>query len=250
MKSKIITLLGLTLCSSVAMAQITSKPIIPSSYHASEQTWEADVCVFGSGVQFFTDEGRWRMEYYNKVLDVPQADADGNEWFMPQYSTTSSTSNWSHETSPFCNLNAEKYPQLMEKPFVWAQLNEVADIYLRRTFTLNKPLEGDIFLACGYDDSPAEWYINGVQVVTIPGAPTNMAGWNIEAVKMLNDAEKALIKTDGSENVIAVHVHNNWGESIADCGLLMIEKPKQWVDTKDINTNFVNPTVLSFNHSK
>ena len=44
-------------------------------------------------------------------------------------------------------------------------------------------------------------------------------GWKEDEVVRLTDAQKALIKTDGSVNVFAFHVHQNWGGRYADGGL-------------------------------
>ena len=64
-----------------------------------------------------------------------------------------------------------------------------------------------------HDDAPCEYYINGEQI----WAETD--GWNEWEVVRLTDEQKALIKTDGSVNVFAFHVHQNWGGRYADGGL-------------------------------
>ena len=95
--------------------------------------------------------------------------------------------------------------------------NKFGDIYVVRTFTTpdQRLATCPVYLACGHDDGPAEWYINGTKVFTATD------GWNTTETYMLTDEQKALIKTDGSENVLAYHVHQNWGGCYADGGLYM-----------------------------
>ena len=95
-------------------------------------------------------------------MGTPQKDFRNNEWFMPAYSTTDTYEEWTTESAPFCSYY---YAQSFGRDaFAWVDENVMGDIYLRRTFTTTQTLDGDVYLACGHDDAPAAWYINGVLV--------------------------------------------------------------------------------------
>ena len=119
-----------------------AKPILPSSQYTPDAPYKATVWVFNDG-------RRYTDRYYNQILGIPDADADGREWFEPEYQLTDSDIAWQEATAPF---------------------------------------------------SSDEYYNN-------------------DEYKLLTEDQKALLKTDGTENVIAVHVHQNWGGAFADCGL-------------------------------
>ena len=201
---------ALLLCStSLIMAQQTisssfnaNKPVLPSSQYTPGQPYTADVWVANNGE-------RYSDQYYNKVIATPPTDAQDRQWFEPDYELTDGEYAWKNATSPFSSDVTYKD----HTSYRWVEAEIMADIYLRRTFSLNSIPAGTIFLACGHDDAPAEFYINGELVHTISD------GWNNDEYILLTDEQKALIKTDGSENVIAVHVHQNWGGAFADCGL-------------------------------
>ena len=114
----------------------------------------------------------------------------------------------------------------------------MADIYIRRTFSTDMLLSGDVYLACGHDDAPCEYYLNGEliwsktglevdhyeeKVDPITGETYQEAiykdAWNENEYVKLTDEQKSLIKLGGEENLLAVHVHQNWGGAFADCGL-------------------------------
>ena len=184
--------------------------ILPASWWNHEAEWTAEVCVINSGLNYYDGDNR---QYYNQVWGTPQQDAAGNDWFAPAFSTADNAGEWSVESAPFCD--SYYAGQFGRESFVWAEESIMADVYLRRTFTVARTLDGDVYLACGHDDAPAEWYINGVLVKSIDDR------WKPEEYIKLTEAQKALIKTDGMENLIAVHMHNNYGGSLADCGLYM-----------------------------
>ena len=152
---------------------------------------------------------RYNDQYYNKVWGEPDADSEGRMWYEPGYELTDGERSWQRATSPFST--DEYYKD--KKSFRWIQAEIMGDIYMRRTFTVDRTVPGTVFLSAGHDDAPAEWYINGVKV------HSSADGWNNDEYILLTDEQKALIKTDGSENVLAVHVHQNWGGAFADCGL-------------------------------
>lgn len=176
--------------------------ILPSSQVTPSTTWKAMVMVFNSH-QRYTDA------QYNSICGRPSQDSNGREWYEFDYSLTDGDQTWQQQTSPF---SSDDY-YLGHKSYQWITSDIMGDIYLRRSFTLNTPITGDLFLACGHDDAPAEYYINGVQVFATSD------GWNNNERILLSNEQKALVKTDGTENVIALHVHQNWGGAFADCGL-------------------------------
>lgn len=179
-----------------------SNAILPSSYWTSEKRYTVPCMVFKKTTPGSTDV----------VQGVPDDDASGRKWFEPDYELTDGTQTWTEATSPFSSdATVNGQPS-----FQWTTYDVSADIYFRRTFTLNKTLEGDIYLACGHDDSPSEIYINGT-LINIPHDHGN--NWNNQEMYKLSAEERSLIKTDGTPNVIAVHVHNNYGGAFADCGL-------------------------------
>ena len=178
------------------------RPILPSSHYTPAEQYQADVWIYDSGM-------RYNDQYYNKVWGEPDADSEGRMWYEPGYELTDGERSWQRATSPFST--DEYYKD--KKSFRWIQAEIMGDIYMRRTFTVDRTVPGTVFLSAGHDDAPAEWYINGVKV------HSSADGWNNDEYILLTDEQKALIKTDGSENVLAVHVHQNWGGAFADCGL-------------------------------
>ena len=137
---------------------------------------------------------------YNKIVGTPAAN-NGKQWYQPGYDCSS----WGEITTPINQSN-------------WMEgTAKYGDIYIIRTFTTTEPIDAmtPVYLACGHDDAPAEWYINGTKVHSVGD------GWNEGETHQLTAAQKALIKTDGSENVLAYHVHQNWGGAYADGGLYL-----------------------------
>lgn len=180
-----------------------SKPILPSSQYTSQAPYTASVWVLNEG-------RRYDGAYHNHIWGEPQADENGRQWYEPEYVLTDGGgADWQTASAPFSS--DEYYKD--HKSFRWVTVDITADIYMRRSFTLSELPGGMIYLACGHDDAPAEWYINGTLVHSVAD------GWNNDEYHLLSDEHKALIKTDGSENILAVHVHQNYGGAFADCGL-------------------------------
>lgn len=179
------------------------KPILPSSQYTPDEPYTAAVWVFNEGK-------RYDSALYNKILAAPAIDAEGHEWYEPEYTLTSGDGiDWQEATAPF---SSDEYYK-GQKSFRWVTSEIMGEMYMRRTFTLDGLTEGTVYLACGHDDAPSEWYINGVQVHTVAD------GWNNDEVLLLTADQKELLHTDGTPNLIAVHVHQNWGGAFADCGL-------------------------------
>ena len=213
-------LLGAIVCSFVSITaygvdeeikcSFNSKNVIlPSSQYTPSQPYNALVWVYKG--ERYTDAN------YNRILAVPSPDNAGNEWYSPDYVPDDETSgSWSTHTAPF---SSDEY-YLGYRSYRWAEPEIMGEIYMRRTFTATPddiPATGAVYLTSGHDDAPSEWYINGVLVHTATD------GWDNEQYILLTDEQKNLIKTDGSENLLAVHVHQNWGGAFADCGLYLAD---------------------------
>lgn len=179
------------------------KVILASSQYTPEQPYTAAVWVYNNGT-------RYDNQYYNHIWATPAKDKGNHEWYEPEYTLTDGDGiNWITASSPFSSDDTYKG----QKSFRWVEADITGDIYIRRTFTLDSLPDGLLYLACGHDDAPAEWYINGVRVHSVSD------GWDNDEYKVLTAEQKSLIKTDGSPNILAVHVHQNWGGAFADCGL-------------------------------
>ncbi len=180
--------------------------ILPSSQYTPEQPYQATVWIHDTGKAY-------EEQYYNQILAVPEADAEGRQWFENGYELNNTTHEWTVETAPFSSDEVYKGQQSCR----WVATGNMGEIYMRRTFRLDAPITGNVFMTVGHDDAPAEWYINGVLV------HSSADGWNNDEYILLTDEQKALIKTDGQENLLAVHVHQNWGGAFADCGLYLAD---------------------------
>ena len=176
--------------------------ILPSSQWTPNEQYTASVAVYNKGQ-------RYSDQYYNHVFAAPSDDAAGRKWYEAEYELTDGDIRWQSATAPF---SSDEYYK-GKKSYRWCTVDIMGDLYMRRVFKLNEPIAEPVYLATGHDDGPSEWYINGELVYSIPEA------WNNDDRYLLTDQQKSLLKTDGSDNVIAVHVHQNWGGAFADCGL-------------------------------
>ena len=209
--------------------------VLPSSYWDGDIEWKAWTWVYNSGNgygAYGTDNPN-----YNMVPTAgPEQDANGVQWFEPGFDMSPKEEDknydqfdeegnplpilWEENTAPYSSdatFNGRPSYQ-------WTGESIMADIYVRRTFTTDQLLSGPVYLACGHDDAPAEYYLNGELVYERTGYETNEAGniingWNNAEYILLTEEQKALIKLNGEENLIAFHVHQNWGGAFADCGL-------------------------------
>ena len=200
--------------------------VLPSSYWDGDIEWKAWTWVYKSG----NDYGSWDTANpnYNAVCSFPEPDAAGREWFEPGFDMgpkeeDKNFDQWDEEGNELQILWEEQYaPYSTDATFngrpsyQWTGNSIMADIYVRRFFTTDQLLSGPVYLACGHDDAPAEYYINGELVYERTGYETNedgniINGWNNAEYILLTDEQKALIKLNGEENVIAFHVHQNWG---------------------------------------
>ena len=129
---------------------------------------------------------------YNQIMGAPEADANGRNWYDIDYSC-----NWAERTAPLNN---------------WCQSDYYGDIYVRRAFSYDSNMPEELYLACGHDDAPCEYYLNGELLFS------ETDGWFELEYYKLTKAQKALLKP-GDLNVLAFHVHQNWGGMYADGGL-------------------------------
>ena len=203
--------------------------LLPSNYWDGDIEWKAWTWVYNSGVSY----GDWNTDNanYNQICGFPSDDSNDREWFEFDYNMA----------------EIEDYNEDLDQPIVWEEhaapysTDEVfngrtsyqwtgnsimADIYVRRIFTIpaGQMLAGPVYLACGHDDAPAQYFLNGELVYERTGYETDengniLNGWNNAEYILLTDEQKALIKLNGEENIIAFSVHQNWGGAYADCGL-------------------------------
>lgn len=211
--------------------------VLPSSYWDGDIEWKAWTWVYNTGNDYGATGG-WNTDNpsYNMVMSEPEPDEAGRMWYEPgfdmgpkeldqnfdQYDDDGNPLPilWEEHTAPFSSdatFNGRPSYQ-------WTGNSIIADIYVRRTFTTDQLLSGPVYLACGHDDAPAEYFLNGDTVYVRTGEERDengniINGWNNAEYILLTDEQKALIKLNGEENVIAFHVHQNWGGAFADCGL-------------------------------
>ena len=201
--------------------------ILPSSFYDGDIKWKAWTWVYNSGQNYGWPQNE-SNQYYNWIVGTPEPDAEGREWFEHDFDMSPKENDqniylnddfgqptpilWEEHDAPFSadtwyNGNAS---------YQWTSVNVIADIYLRRVFTADSSLQltGPVYLACTHDDSPSEYYLNGELVYSTTD------GWEDRGRYIqLTEEQKALIKLNGEENVVAVHVHQNWGGALADVGL-------------------------------
>ncbi len=214
--------------------------IAPSSRYDGDKEWSAQTWVYNTGLVY--GEGNESNPFFNIVSGVPAEDANGHQWYEAAYDTATVGYNeekqepikWEVHNAPF--HSAENYNG--RPSYQWTTNEVMADIYFRRFFTTDRLLSGDVYLSCGHDDAPCEYYLNGVLIYQRTGweidhwnyntdesgevtdsFPTYQKGWDDNAYVKLTDEQKALIKLNGEQNMLAVHVHQNWGGAFADCGL-------------------------------
>ena len=208
--------------------------ILPSSYWDNDIEWSAWTWVYNSG----NDYGSWNTDNpnYNMVVGMPEPDAEGREWYELDFDMGPKEDDknfdvidddgnatpiyWEEHTAPF----SSDQPWNGRTSYQWTTGSIMADIYVRRVFTTDQLLSGPVYLACGHDDAPAEYILNGDTVFVRTGYETDengniMNAWNNAEYILLTDEQKALIKLNGEKNILAFHVHQNWGGAFADCGL-------------------------------
>ena len=170
--------------------------ILPSVKYGG--SYSAYTKLYNAGYEY----GDWNTsnQNYNIIIGTPAADGNGNAWYAENnYSMT----DWTYGNSALPEFGDGK----------------PADIYVRRYFVVNNTLPSTVYMPAPHDDSPCEYYINGTLVWSRTGTEPGVNGWEENEVVRLTDEQKALIHTDGTVNVFAFHVHQNWGGRYADGGL-------------------------------
>ena len=173
----------------------TDDAILPSikyggSYEAYTKLYNAD---------YDYGDGESSNEHFNQIVGTPANDGSGNAWYAENYSVT----DWTYGNSALPNFGNGR----------------PADIYVRRYFVVNNDLPSTVYMPAPHDDAPCEYYINGTLVWSRTGTEPGVNGWEENEVVRLTNEQKALIHTDGTVNVFAFHVHQNWGGRYADGGL-------------------------------
>ncbi|MGN0233180.1 MAG: lamin tail domain-containing protein [Bacteroidaceae bacterium] len=175
--------------------------ILPSAYY-SHSTWE--------GISYDADMGvtsAWGVD--TDVQDTPPADAQSRDWYAYDYTPTNGNFEWKETHAPYSTDATFEGMNCTQ----WGSGSTTSDIYIRRTFTLEPFNCEKVFLAAGHDDGESHYYINGTLVYTTG------KNWTATEYVQLTNEQVALLYTDGRPNVIAIHVHNNYGGGYADCGI-------------------------------
>ena len=202
--------------------------LLPSAYWDGDIEWKAWTWVYNTQSEY----GDWNTDNpnYNQNVFTPCEDEAGRQWYELGFDMSEKELDYNNDTFEPIYWEEHYAPYSTDATFngrpsyQWTSSSIMADIYVRRIFTTDQLLSGPVYLACGHDDAPAEYYINGELVFERTGWETDDNGnilnaWNNAEYILLTDEQKALIKLNGEENVIAFHVHQNWGGAFADCGL-------------------------------
>ena len=165
----------------------------------SGEEYIAMAISYDSGVDYGED-GEYSPNY-NLIVGAPDTDTNFKQWYDIDYELTNNSSQWQEIQAPI-NYWCEHF----------------GDIYIRREFYFDAQLPEKMYLACGHDDAPCEYYLNGTLIWSVQD------GWNEEEVIELSSSQIALLKPR-ERNVLAFHVHQNWGGMYADCGLYIGNHP-------------------------
>lgn len=134
--------------------------------------------------------------------------APGEDWMNPAFDD----SRWKTGTAPFGNNKTQaKTP--------WNSKN----IWVRRTFTLDKTDFNRLFLKINHDDN-AEVYLNGEKIYSYVGWLTKFQYFPIE--------EAVKNKLKAGKNVLAVHCANTAGGAWLDAGIVTEPAEKQDEDIR------------------
>lgn len=177
----------------VEAANAAAPALLPSIKWGTAGAYTAHTWVLNTGQ-------RYDAAKYNYIWGTPDADSAGKNWYDLNYTMTNSgTVSWNYNTSVL--------------PNGWCDNDIMGELYGRRYFTVTGTLPETLYMPAGHDDAPCEYYINGQLIWKATD------GWKEDEVIRLTPEQKALIKTDGTINVLAFHVHQNYGGRYADSGL-------------------------------
>lgn len=132
----------------------------------SDSNYSVQAIIYSGG--WFGDPMDASNPNYNKIVGTPEKDGNGRNWYDVDY-----TCNWSEMTAPFNN---------------WCSYDDMGDFYARRTFIFNGELPTELYLACGYDDAPCEYYLNGELIWS------ESNGWFENQIYKMTDAQIALLR--------------------------------------------------------
>ena len=181
----------------------TNDAIVGSIRWGGDSYKPAYTVTFDSGKGFSGAQNTSNPEF-NKVWGEPATDDAGRAWYAADYDMTNTASAvWSYNS----NVLPNNWP------------GNMGEVYVRRYFKAEGELPAQLYMPAPHDDAPCEYYINGTLVWARTGLEPGVDGWYEAEVVKLNDSQRALIKTDGSVNVFAYHVHQNWGGRYADGGI-------------------------------
>ncbi len=186
---------------------------LPSSWRSGNQHWTADTWTI------------WGDKYNsidNVIVGTPPTDALGHKWYEEGYALTNSDTDvqpngnkiiWENHAASFKDGGDYDYFRATGAN----NGDRIGDFYIRRIFTFNtQTIPSKLYLSCSYDDSPVEYYING----TLVYEDHKTQSWHDDCYEVeLTPEQIALIHTDGTPNVLAVHSSQNWGGYHLDCGL-------------------------------
>ena len=142
--------------------------------------------------------------HFNEIYGTPDDDENGKAWYEADFQMVNIPGAiWSYNNTVLPN----SWPSNM------------GEVYVRRYFKAEGELPAQLYMPAPHDDAPCEYYINGTLVWARTGNEPGVDGWYEAEVVKLNDEQRALIKTDGTVNVFAYHVHQNWGGRYADGGI-------------------------------
>ena len=187
---------------------INSGMTLPAAWR-SNQSWTADTWTI------------WGDDYDDRsivFIGTPPVDALGHQWYEEGYMLTNSETDvqpngnkivWENHTAPFGDEGNYQYFDACG-----AGYNSMGDFYIRRIFTFNtQTVPSKLYLSYKYDDAPLAYYINGTLVYVVSYFTQG------DGVIELTPDQIALIHTDGTPNVLAVHAAQYWGPYNLDCGL-------------------------------
>lgn len=175
----------------------TSDAIVGSIKYGGDQYKPAYTMTFDSGMGY-------NDAHFNEVFGVPEADENGKAWYEADFAMTNVPGAiWSYNNTVLPNS--------------WP--GNMGEVYVRRYFKAEGELPAQLYMPAPHDDAPCEYYINGTLVWSRTGTEPGVNGWYEDEVVKLTSEQRALIKTDGTVNVFAYHVHQNWGGRYADGGI-------------------------------
>ena len=125
--------------------------LLPSSYFDGDIPWSAWTWVYNSGLYFgYTSES---SPNYNLFLGEPAPDAEGRMWYEPGYDMSPKEEDlntylldeydqptpivWEEHDAPFSSASVFNG----QISYQWTTDNVIADIYFRRTFTIDPSME-------------------------------------------------------------------------------------------------------------